>query len=94
MKYLIGAAVLALAAAAGGPAFAGEKTVTLGVANMFCGSCPYIVKQTLARVDGVISVTVSYRRSTAVVRFDDARANVTVLMQATANMGYPSTLKE
>lgn len=72
------------------PAFAGERTVTLIVENMTCASCPYIVQKTLARVPGVTNVAVSSEEKTAVVTFDDERADVAALMTATAAMGYPS----
>ena len=72
---------------------AAERTVTLAVGNLFCASCPYIVKQTLAQVPGVRRVDVSYSRKTAVVTFDDAKTNVAALTDATSDMGFPSTLK-
>jgi mercuric ion binding protein len=43
-------------------------------------------------VDGVEEVTISYRKQIAVVRFDDARTAVPALTQATADMGFPSTV--
>jgi mercuric ion binding protein len=76
----------------GPPAVAGEQTVTLAVDNLFCASCPYIVKQTLANVQGVRNVAVSYERKTAVVTFDDAHTSVAALTEATKSMGFPSRL--
>ena len=72
------------------PAFAGERTVTLAVENMTCATCPYIVKQSLAAVPGVITVDVSFEDGTAAVTFDDAQTNVLALMAATVGNGYPS----
>ncbi|MBA3562579.1 MAG: mercury resistance system periplasmic binding protein MerP [Gammaproteobacteria bacterium] len=72
------------------PAFAGERTVTLAVENMTCASCPFIVKQTLAAVPGVVKVDVSFENRAAVVTFDDAQTDVTALTAATARNGYPS----
>ncbi len=71
------------------PAFAAEQTVTLSV-DMWCPSCPYIIKQTLARVPGVLEVDVSYDDQVAIVRFDDDETDVTALTQATADVGFPS----
>lgn len=76
------------------PAAAGERTVTLGVENMTCATCPYIVKQTLAAVPGVIDVEVSFEGRTATVTFDDAQTDAGVLTAATAANGYPSYLAE
>ncbi len=83
-------------AGASGPvrqAAAGERTVTLQVDNMYCASCPYIVKQSLVAVPGVKGVSVSFRDKTAIVTFDGARTNVATLTDATFEMGYPSEVK-
>jgi len=76
------------------PAFAGERTVMLAVENMTCATCPYIVKQTLAAVPGVIKVDVSFEDRTATVTFDDVETDVPALTAATAGNGYPSRLAE
>lgn len=69
---------------------AAERTVTLNVEGMTCASCPYIVRQSLASVDGVVAVDVSFDDKTAVVTFDDSKAGAADLTQATAAMGFPS----
>jgi mercuric ion binding protein len=73
--------------------FAGEKTVKLAVQNMYCADCPFIVKKSLEAVPGVAKVTVSYKDKTAVVTFDDGKADLTALTAATRNAGYPSAPK-
>ena len=73
------------------PAFSAEQTVTLSV-DMWCASCPYIIKQTLAQVPGVLDVNVSYDDQVAIVRFDNDETDVTTLTQATADVGFPSEL--
>lgn len=70
-----------------------ERKVTLTVGNMYCASCPYIVRQSLAAVPGVTDVSVSFRNKTAIVTFDSARTNVAALTDATFAMGYPSAVK-
>ncbi len=84
-------AALSLAAA---PAFAAERTVRLAVENLACPTCPYVVKQALTRVPGVVRAEVSYSDRAAVVTFDDARTDVAALTAATADTGYPSRLAE
>jgi mercuric ion binding protein len=74
-------------------AFAGERTVTLAVQNMYCSACPVTVKSSLQAVPGVAKVVVSYTDKTAVVTFDDARTAVPALITATTNAGYPAALK-
>lgn len=92
MKRILLPVVAFVALLVTGTAVSAEKTVTLTVDNMTCASCPYIVKQTLAKVEGVRAVEVSFEDKTAVVTFDDALADVTTLTAATADMGYPSRL--
>jgi mercuric ion binding protein len=73
-------------------ALAAEQTVILSVKNMTCASCPYIVKQSLTRVDGVKAVNVSLEEKKAVVQYDDAKTNVEALTAATGNYGFPSSV--
>ncbi len=71
------------------PAYSAEQTVILSV-DMWCPSCSYIIKRTLAEVPGVLVVKVSYDDQVAVVRFDDDKTGVSALTQATADVGFPS----
>ena len=75
-------------------ALAAERTVTLTVQNMVCAACPHTVKSSLQSVPGVKAVSVSYEDKTAVVTFDDAKANVEALRAATTNAGYPSRVAD
>ena len=72
------------------PVAAGEKAVTLAVENMTCATCPYIVKQSLAGVPGVIHAEVSFENKMAAVTFDDTQTNLAVITAATAEAGFPS----
>lgn len=74
-------------------ALAGERTITLAVQNMFCADCPFIVKKSLEAVPGVAKATVSYKDKTAIVTYDDGRADVKSLTEATTKAGYPSAPK-
>ena len=80
----------AVGAALAAPASAAERTVTLAVDNMTCELCPPIVKKSLVRVPGVTKAEVSAEAHRAVVTFDDNRASVATLVNATTNAGYPS----
>ena len=73
--------------------FAAEKTVTLAVQHMTCALCPRTVKASLQAVPGVTNVVVSFEDKTAVVTFDDSKAQVDALVKATTNAGYPSSPK-
>ena len=94
MKRFLAASASATMLLIASAALAGEQTVTLKVSNLWCASCPYIVKQTLAGVPGVRNVEVSFRKKTAVVTFDDSETNVAALTAATASNGFPSRLIE
>ena len=87
---LIFAFVFALFSAPG--AQAKLQSVTLKVPGMTCPSCPFIVKKSLTRVDGVKSVKISLEKLTAWVEFDDAKTTLAKVMASTGNVGYPSEL--
>jgi len=101
MKRALAFAALLTAALASTSAAGGDRTVTLNVPNMFCASCPYIVKRSLEKVDGVSSVNVflferiatATATVTVTVTFDDDRTNVAALMRATEEAGFPSTVR-
>jgi mercuric ion binding protein len=90
MKHLTRSILVAAALAFSGSALAAVQTVTLNVPGMTCVACPAIVKGSLLEVAGVTEVEVSFEQKTAVVTFDDAKASVADLIDATTNAGYPS----
>ena len=48
------------------------------------------MKESLAAVPGVTNVAVSDKTKTAVVTFEDTKADVQALIKATTEAGYPS----
>jgi mercuric ion binding protein len=90
MRPIFATTLCAAMLAFGAGTLAAEQTVTLAVKNMTCFSCPYIVKQSLTRVDGVKAVDVSLEEEKAVIQYDDAKTNVEALTAATTNHGFPS----
>jgi periplasmic mercuric ion binding protein len=93
MVKLMASVALGLGLVTSSVAFAGERIVTLAVKNMYCADCPFIVKKSLEGVPGVTKAVVSLKDKTAIVTFDDAKADVTALTNATTSAGYPSTPK-
>ncbi len=93
MSRFVTSSIFGLCLLASSATSAAERTVTLAVKNMYCASCPHIVKASLEAVPGVTNVVVSYRDKTAVLTYDDAKANLKALMSATTNAGYPSAPK-
>ena len=94
MIKLLSTAAFGFGLIASSSAFAAEKTVTLAVKNMYCAACPGTVKKSLLDVPGVNNVVVSAGDKTAVVTFDDTKAEVDALVKATTNAGYPSALHQ
>lgn len=90
MKKLLAALAVALVAV---PVWAATQTVTLAVPGMTCAACPITVKKALSKVPGVIHTDVNFDRREAVVTFDDAKTSIAALTRATANAGYPSSVK-
>ncbi|HXZ47785.1 MAG TPA: mercury resistance system periplasmic binding protein MerP [Usitatibacter sp.] len=87
MKRFLAAIAFGLAAA---PGWAAERTVTLSIPSMDCPACPITVKKALAKVPGVARADVNFDKREATVTFDDAKASVGDLTDATKNAGYPS----
>lgn len=73
--------------------YAAPRTVALDVAGMTCVTCPITVKKALSRVDGVEAVDVDFKQKRATVTFDDAKTTAEALTRATADAGFPSTVR-
>lgn len=93
MKKVLAWLCALLVAASPLAVLAAPRTVTLDVQNMTCAACPITVKRALMRVPGVESASVDYEARTATVTFDPDKASVEALTRATANAGFPSSLK-
>lgn len=72
---------------------AATKTVTLTVPGMTCVACPITVKKAISKVEGVSKVDVNFEKRVAIVTFDDSKTDVQKLSKATADAGYPSSVK-
>ena len=74
--------------------FAAQQQVTLTIPTMDCATCPLTIKVALLKVPGVSRAVVSYTKRNAKVTFDDAKASVSALTEATNGAGYPSFLAD
>ena len=90
MKKLFAAAVVSVLTILCTSAWAASKTVTLSVPGMTCAACPITIKKALTDVDGVTAAEVSFDKKEAVVTFDDTKTDVSTLIEATTDAGYPS----
>jgi mercuric ion binding protein len=74
-------------------AFAGTpQTAVLDVQNMTCSMCSITIHKALEKVPGVIEARVDYDHRTATVKYDAYRTDPSVLVKATTNAGFPSSL--
>lgn len=92
MKRIVMLTAVTAGVLAPATALAAEQTARLAVGNMYCASCPHIVQKSLTAVPGVSKVDVSYEQKSAVVTFDDQKANVQALIDAATKAGYPTKL--
>src|SRR3546814_2562516 len=90
MRKLLIAALFALPLVA---LAAPPKTVTLDMQNMTCGLCPITVKKSLEKVSGVSDVRVNFDQNVAIVTYDPDKVQPVALTEATANAGFPSTVR-
>lgn len=91
MKKLLAGLVFTIAAFS---AFATPQTVKLSVPGMTCAACPITVKKALSKVEGVSKTEVSYEKREAVVTFDDTKTSIQKLTKASADAGYPASVKQ
>ena len=95
MKTVIFAASAVIYLTVASAAVAAPRTVTLEVENVSCVACAPIVEMALSHVAGVSKVEVveDFGMALATVSFDDEKATVEMLTQATSNAGFPSAVK-
>ncbi len=70
------------------------RTAVLDVQNMTCDLCPLTVKKSLQKVPGVTEAKIDFTKKTATVAFDADRTTAAVLVKATTDAGYPSTIRK
>ena len=94
MRSVLVAVIISGAILLSSHAFAVKQTVRLSIGNFTCAGCAYMVKKTLAGVEGVQSVEVSARRMMATVIFEDETTSLAALLAATSDAGFPASVIE
>jgi mercuric ion binding protein len=74
-------------------AHAEQRSVQLDVKGMNCGTCPITVRVALKKVPGVLDAKVTLDPPIAEVIYEDAKTNTEQLTRATANAGFPSSVR-
>lgn len=90
---LVSTLMAGLLVSAGAPA-ADSRTVTLDVTKMDCAACPITVRKALVKVPGVETAKIDFKTKRAVVAFDPERTSPEALTRATADAGFPSSVKQ
>jgi len=72
--------------------FAAPRLAVLNVQNMTCSMCGVTVKKALQKLPGVEDITIDYGMKTATVKYDPAKVELTSMVKATTDAGFPSTL--
>jgi periplasmic mercuric ion binding protein len=80
--------------ASAGALAAGARTATLDVTHMDCAVCPITVRKALEKVPGVETAKVDFKSKQAVVAFDPEQTTPQALTKATADAGFPSSVKQ
>ncbi len=75
-------------------AYAEPRTVQLDVQKMVCATCPLTVRLALKKTPGVIDASATLEPPVATVTYDDAKTSPEHLTRATANAGFPSTVRK
>jgi len=70
-----------------------EQTATFDVPGMTCALCPVTVRKAMEGVKGVRQVEVDFNARTATVVFDPSVTTTEAIAAASANAGYPATVK-
>lgn len=66
----------------GGPTSSEVRRATLTIEGMVCQGCAEATKQTLVKIDGVVSADADFQSGTTTVSFDPSRTNVDALVAA------------
>lgn len=89
MKQMI--LLLIALACFGAASFAQQKTVEtakIKTPHALCEACKTRIETQLKRIDGVMQVTVNYRKGETTVKYLTDRTNIEVIKTAIANQGY------
>ena len=88
-RYLFAIAAILLLTA--GVSAAVDQNVVMEIKGMTCSLCTLAVKKSLAAVEGVENVDVSYKQKTARLTASDSITD-TVLVEAVRKAGYQATV--
>jgi mercuric ion binding protein len=70
------------------------QNAVMNLQKIHCYGCMITVQKALQKVPGVEEAKVDFEQKIATVRFDPTKTNPQALMQATADAGFPSTIRK
>lgn len=68
------------------------ETVTFKTSGTHCPSCSMLIEMTLTELPGVVEAKADHARGTAVVTYDPAVLDTTVIAEAIRGTGYGAEL--
>ncbi|NOX89119.1 MAG: hypothetical protein GXO77_08835 [Calditrichaeota bacterium] len=68
------------------------RNIVLSIQGMTCPSCPLTIQKSLKALDGVLQANVVFEEERAYVKYDPKKVTIEQMTNATANVGYPSTV--
>jgi mercuric ion binding protein len=76
-------------------AFAGELQIAvMELQKIQCYGCMLTVQKALQKIPGVEEAKLDFEQKTATVKYDPTRTNNEALTKATADVGFPSTVRK
>ncbi|MFQ5582730.1 MAG: cation transporter [Mariprofundaceae bacterium] len=91
-KIMLAALLLSIVSLYAHDVSAEEKTATLNLSGMTCGTCPISVRHHVMRMKGVHAAAADMK--TATVTYEDSEQSSQAIADAISELGFPATVKE
>jgi len=93
-KILLFTAIFSITAIYAQDGIAQEKTVTMHVSGMTCGTCPISIRHRALQMKGVHAATADINTALATVTFENSEQSSQAIAQAITKLGYPATITD
>ncbi len=72
--------------------WAEERSVTLHISGMTCGTCPISVRHRAMQMPGVHAATADLQTASATITYEDREQSAQAIAQAITDLGYPAVI--
>ncbi|MDX8383662.1 MAG: heavy metal-associated domain-containing protein [Ghiorsea sp.] len=69
-----------------------EKSVTMQISGMSCGTCSISIRYRVMQMKGVYAVVVDIDAASATVAYDDSQQSPSGIADAITKLGYPTRI--